>query len=92
MRKTTRTSVSTPLGNVSPMDSQCNRVPRRAQFKVTKKDTKRAANRMPPGCLRALSPPTRDRQAAPIQALFLNVKQVDGDATTGEFSSLAATY
>tara|TARA_B100001057_G_scaffold308458_1_gene308578 strand:+ start:563 stop:787 length:225 start_codon:yes stop_codon:yes gene_type:complete len=74
------------------MDDYCNRKPRAAQFKVTKKGAKSVANRVPLSYLRALSPPTRDRQATPIQALFLIAKQVDGDATTGEFSSLAATY
>ena len=92
MRKSTRTSVSTPLGNVSPMDDQSNRKPRWAQFKVTKKAAIRVVNRVPLSRLRVLSPPTRGRQVTPIQALFLKLKQVDGGATTGEFSSLAATY
>ena len=92
MRKSTLASVSTPLGNVSPMDYQSNRKPRDAQFKVRKKGAKWAANQVPRRCPPEPPPRTRGRQAAPTQALFLTAKQADGDATTGEFSSLAATY
>ena len=74
------------------MDDQCNRKPREAQFKVTKKGAKRAANRVPKCCRRELPPLTKGPQAESIQALFLTAKQVDGAATKEEFSSLAATY
>ena len=92
MQESPRTPLSTPLGNVSPMDDQSNRKPREAQFKVTKKGAKRAACQVPQSCCREVLPPTKGLQAAPIQALFLTAKQVDGAATKEEFSSLAATY
>tara|TARA_X000000950_G_scaffold11421_1_gene12393 strand:+ start:1297 stop:1542 length:246 start_codon:yes stop_codon:yes gene_type:complete len=74
------------------MDNQSNRKPREAQFKVTKKVAKRAENRGPQCGYQELRPPTKVRQAAPKQDLFLTVKHIDKDATTGEFSSLATIY
>ena len=92
MRKSIRTSVPTSLANLSPMDNQSNRKPREAQFKVTKKVAKRAENRVSRCGYRALRPPTKVRQAAPKQDLFLTVKHIDEGATMGEFSSLATIY
>ena len=74
------------------MDDQCNRKPREAQFKLTKKGAKRAANRAGPLAQKRPQRPIKDLPEATTQGGFLNIKQADGVATTGEFSSPAATY